>query len=104
MIVYIAGRVTGDPNYKRKFNHAMQAVRELGHTPLTSAVLPAGLREADYMRISLAMIDSADLALFLPDYFKSEGATVEWLWCQKTGRPWDFFTRWEAEQEVLKCE
>ena len=100
MIVYIAGRVTGDPDYKRKFNHAMQVVRELGHTPLTSAVLPQGLTERDYMRISLDMIDSADLVLFLPDYTKSEGATIEWLWCKKTGRAWDFFTRWEAEQEV----
>ena len=99
MIIYIAGQITGDPNYRRKFNHAMQAVRELGHTPLTSAVLPAGLTEAAYMRIILDMIDSADLVLFLPDYTKSEGATVEWLWCRKTGRAWDFFTRGEAEQE-----
>ena len=104
MIIYIAGQVTGDPDYKRKFSHAMAVVRKFGHTPLTSASLPTGLREADYMRISLAMIESADLVLFLPDYTKSEGAIVEWLWCQKTGRAWDFFTRWEAEQEVLKCE
>ena len=104
MIIYIAGRVTGDPDYKRKFVHAMAVVRKFGHTPLTSASLPAGLTEAAYMRISLAMIESADLVLFLPDYTKSEGATIEWLWCQKTGRTWDFFTRWEAEQEVLKCE
>ena len=104
MIVYIAGQITGDPNYRHKFSHAMAVVRKFGHTPLTSASLPAGLREADYMRISLAMIESADLVLFLPDYTKSEGAIVEWLWCQKTGRAWDFFTSWEAEQEVLKCE
>ena len=99
MIVYIAGQITGDPDYKRKFSHAMAVVRKFGHTPLTSAVLPLGLTERDYMRISLDMIDAADLALFLPDYSKSEGATIEMMWCKKTGKKWDFFTRWEAEQE-----
>lgn len=99
MKIYIAGRVTGDPNYKRKFSHATLTVKDRGHVPLTSAMLPLGLEEADYMRISLAMIESADLVLFLSDFNRSEGAVVEWLWCQKTGKAWDFFVRWEAEFE-----
>lgn len=99
MKIYIAGKVTGDLNYKTKFFQAMRAVEGQGHIPLASATLPQGLDEADYMRISLAMIESADLVLFLPDYTQSPGAIVEWLWCQKTGRAWDFFSAWISRQE-----
>ena len=53
---------------------------------LNPATLPDGLEQADYMRICLAMLDTADLAVFLPDYRESRGAMVEWAWCQRTGK------------------
>ena len=99
MKIYIAGKVTGDSDYKKKFSLAGQAVERQGHIALLPSVLPAGLGEADYMRICLAMIESADLVLFLPDYIRSEGAIVEWLWCQKTGKDWDFLANWLDRQE-----
>lgn len=100
MKIYIAGKVTGEANYKTKFYQAGKAVEHYGHTALLPSILPStGLTEADYMRICLAMIESSDLVLFLPDYTKSEGAIVEWLWCQKTGKPWDFLAAWLNRQE-----
>lgn len=99
MKIYIAGKVTGDENYRKKFAVAAKTVEALGHIPLTSSCLPSGLTEADYMKVSLALIECADLVLFLPDYTRSEGAIVEWLWCQKTGQPWDFFANWVTVQE-----
>ena len=38
------------------------------------------------MRICLAMLEAADLAVFLPDYRESAGAMIEWAWCQRTGK------------------
>ena len=37
-------------------------------------------------RITLAMLEAADLAVFLPDYQESAGATIEWAWCKRTGK------------------
>ena len=60
MKVYIAGKITGNENYKAEFAEAEKKLRALGHIPLNPAVLPEGLEKADYMRICLAMLDSAD--------------------------------------------
>ena len=86
MKVYIAGKITGDRRYRAKFREAAKALEEVGHVVLNQATLPDGLTDADYMRICMAMVDAADLAVFLPDYQESRGAMVEWAWCQRTGK------------------
>ncbi|HAS37358.1 MAG TPA: hypothetical protein DCS04_01910 [Ruminococcaceae bacterium] len=81
--IYIAGKITGDPNYKDKFAN-MEA--ELLKTPETvvinPATLPEGLSPADYARICYAMIDSSDIAVFAPDYKESPGALLEMQYCK----------------------
>ena len=59
--IYIAGKITGEPDYKAKFDAAEQEYNKKGYTVLNPAVLPGGLQPADYMRICFAMIDSADV-------------------------------------------
>lgn len=86
MKVYIAGKITGDRRYRAKFREAAKVLEAAGHVVLNPATLPDGLEQADYMRICLAMLDTADLAVFLPDYRESRGAMVEWAWCQRTGK------------------
>ena len=53
---------------------------------LNPATLPDGLEQADYMRICLAMLDTAELAVFLPDYQESKGAMVEWATASGSGK------------------
>ena len=86
MKIYIAGKITGDKKYRAKFREADKALEALGHVVLNPAILPAGLEERDYMRITLAMLEAADLAVFLPDYRESAGAMIEWAWCKRTGK------------------
>lgn len=86
MKVYIAGKITGDRRYRAKFREAAKALEEAGHVVLNPATLPDGLDDADYMRICMAMVDAADLAVFLPDYRESRGAMVEWAYCQRIGK------------------
>lgn len=82
MKAYIAGPITGDPDYKEKFKIIKKRLKELGYIVLNPAELPAGMANSDYMRICLAMIDSADLVVFLPDWDESRGAKLENAYCQ----------------------
>lgn len=86
MKVYIAGKITGDPDYGAKFKRAEGALREEGHTVINPAVLPAGLDPADYGRICFAMLDSADAVAFLDDYMDSPGATLEHEYSEYTDK------------------
>lgn len=86
MKIYIAGKIAGDRRYRAKFREAAKSLAALGHVILNPATLPDGMEQADYMRICLAMLDTADLAVFLPDYRESRGAVVEWAYCQRIGK------------------
>lgn len=86
MKIYLAGRIAGDRKYRAKFREATRALEGMGHVVLNPATLPDGLTDADYMQICIAMLNAADLAVFLPDYQESWGAMVEWAWCQRTGK------------------
>lgn len=85
--VYLAGKITGDPNYREKFAAAAKKLEErAGVTVISPAVTPEGLKKADYMRICFAMLESADTAVFLPDWEDSPGAQLEKHWCEYVGK------------------
>ncbi len=97
--IYIAGKITDDPNYKDKFAN-MEA--ELLKTPETvvinPATLPEGLNPVDYARICFAMIDSSDIAVFAPDYKESSGALLEMQYCKYIGKKTLDF------EEYIQCQ
>ena len=84
--VYIAGKITGDADYKSKFDSAKKQLENDGCTVLSPADLPEGMHAADYVRICFAMIDTADVVMFLPDYLKSQGALLERSYCIYTNK------------------
>ena len=79
--IYIAGKITGDPDYKTKFDAAAEAYQKEGYTVLSPSWMPEGMQRADYMRICFAMIDTADVVAFLPGYETSPGAQLELRYC-----------------------
>ncbi len=85
--VYIAGKITGDQNYKRKFARAKGVLNRLGYAVLSPASLPEGMTAADYMRICFSMIDTADIIVFLEDYQNSPGAMIEYQYSVYIGKP-----------------
>lgn len=76
--VYIAGKISGDPNYKEKFNTVQKILEAKGWIVLNPAWLPSeGFEYEAYMRMSMAMLIECDAVCFLPDWKESKGAAQE---------------------------
>lgn len=87
--IYIAGKITGDPNYKEKFAKMESELLKIpGTTVINPAALPTGLEPADYARICFAMINSSDIVVFAPNYKKSQGALLEMQYCRYIQKAW----------------
>lgn len=104
MKAYIAGKITGDPNYREKFQKGAEALQRAGYTVLTPATLPNGMRNSDYMRICFAMIDVADIVFFLPDWQKSPGARLEHMYCDYINKVTLELYKMPQYQEVIAEE
>ena len=75
--IYLAGKITGDPEYREKFLKAAAKLEAEGHRVLNPAALPEGLCAWDYMSICLPMLLQADEIALLPDWTQSKGADIE---------------------------
>lgn len=79
MILYLSGPITGVPDFEDRFIVAEMLIEEMGPTVINPAILPLGLKPADYMRISLAELEAADAVALLPGWERSRGAQIEVL-------------------------
>jgi hypothetical protein len=86
MKIYIAGKITGDPNYRAKFSTEEESLASRGYIVMNPATMPDGLTASDYMRMSFALIDAADVIEFLPDWMDSKGALIEQAYCAYVGK------------------
>jgi hypothetical protein len=81
MKIYIAGKITGEPEqeYKAKFRKAEQELRDMGHSVMNPAWICSSpeFDWNDYMKVSGAMLDVCDGVLFLKDWLQSKGAKEE---------------------------
>lgn len=77
-VVYLAGPITGDANYKAAFAAAEKYLTDLGAVVINPAVLPEGIGDhSAYMRITLAMLAEAEAVAFLFGWLGSKGARME---------------------------
>ena len=79
MILYLAGPISKDPDYKSKFDAAESYLATWkGHVVLNPASLPEGLKHySDYMDIGLQMLKAADGIVMLRGWKDSPGARIE---------------------------
>lgn len=85
--IYLAGKITGNPNYRYMFAQAAFDLEARGFSVLIPSVLPEGMSKADYMRVCFAMIDTADEVIFLPGWRDSPGARLERSYCLYIDKP-----------------
>lgn len=86
-VIYIAGPITGVPNYREAFQDAEAELRAGGFDVLNPTCLPLGLEHGQYLHIDKAMIDVADVVLFLPGWQDSKGASEEMDYCHRINKP-----------------
>lgn len=86
-VIYIAGPITGVPDYQRNFNRVENELIVKGFTVLNPSKLPQGLTNEQYTRIDFAQIDAADAVVMLPNWDHSPGARLEFEYCRYTGKP-----------------
>lgn len=89
MIIYLAGKITANPEYRQQFASAKMKLEAEGHIVLNPAELPEGMSKAAYMRICFAMIDVADEVRALPNWYYSPGASIESAYSEYIGKPFD---------------
>lgn len=76
MKVYIAGAITSDPEYKKKFKSAEKDLRLRGHD-VVSPIYHSGPTYKDYLIQGLAALSGCDAIYLLSDYAASPGAQLE---------------------------
>ena len=81
MRIYIAGKITGDKNYKRNFLKAERRLKKKGHSVMNPAWLVEyqGFTYSDYMDISDCMRRKCDAIFLLDNWMNSNGAQCERL-------------------------
>ena len=85
--LYISGQITGRPDYKKQFYDMAHLLEDWGYTVLNPAVLPEGMSKADYMRIDMSMLDTADALVAMRGWGSSPGANIEVCYALYTGKP-----------------
>jgi len=87
MIIYIAGKMAGDEDYKYKFLKAEYKLRSRGHIVLNPATLPQGMPADKYMPICISMLQQADaLCIIGDDWQDSRGVSLEKAFAEYQGK------------------
>ena len=79
MTIYISGAITGDSNYKEKFQKAKKDLEARGYNVITPAEfdLPEGATWEEYMKWDIAWLLTCDGIYMLKDWKQSRGARIE---------------------------
>ena len=85
-IVYLAGKITGDPGYREKFKKAADQLREMGKFVLDPTTLEEGRQREYYGEQCVNLINMSDSVYFLPDWEDSEGAKLEMAYAKYCGK------------------
>lgn len=87
MKIYIAGKITGEKHYKRKFGKVERILKQKGHSVFNPATLDAypEFTWEDYMSVTKAMLKRCNAMLLLPDWKYSKGAILEYEYAKKLG-------------------
>lgn len=84
--IYLAGPVTGVPDYAERFTEAKRCMEKGGYLVLSPEILPKGFDYEDYMHITMAMLSLCDTIVLLPGWEQSKGTLRELREAIQTGK------------------
>ena len=85
MKVYLSGKITGDVDYRKKFEAVQNELRVYGYVVFNPAVLPDGFEYEDYMDLDLLILSRCDAIFLMRDWRNSPGAKREYEEAKRLG-------------------
>lgn len=86
MLIYIIGKITGNPDYREQFARAEDALCREYSCDIINPAKRGNLSQADYARLSYNAVRKADAVACLWTVSDSFGATMEWLIALDAGK------------------
>ncbi len=77
MKIYIAGKITGNENYKDHFKQAELKLKSEGHQVINPTWKPLGLTYKQYIDLGLMELMQCEAVYLLRGWEKSNGASLE---------------------------
>ena len=85
MKIYIAGKITGNPNYKEQFAAAEKKLKAEGHQVINPTWKPLGLSYKQCIDLGLAELSQCDAIYLLSNWRESKGAGLEHIYALTIG-------------------
>lgn len=96
MKLYIAGPITGVPDYEERFRKAEEDLKAMGHTVI-NPVKDKGFTYKQYIDMGLCQLMQCDAIYMLKGYEKSKGARLELAYAATVGMD-------AYGEEIEKCK
>jgi len=93
--VYISGKITGDPDFRKKFKERELMLKRCGYNPVNPTNYDEAIKRfygheptyEEYLEYDLKLLSMCDKINFLPNYKDSKGAMIEKEYAIKNGIP-----------------
>lgn len=90
MKVYIAGKITNNPNYVEEFEAAEKFLKETQGVDVINPAKNQGYSYREYINMGLFQLMQCDAIYLLPNYKDSQGALLEYQYAETVGmRIWE---------------
>lgn len=90
MKIYISGKITGNPKYKKQFALAERELKARGYETVNPARLcdfmPASTTYSEYMRVCFLLIEMCDAVFLIGEWIDSKGAKAEFTYAHALGK------------------